>query len=238
MNMNTSVNHKNLSPQDHKKNDSRSNCSDQNPSNLRDTILLIMYSNAQVHDDPDLQRLQSKCNLHNTRQTNPALSTYIGSEARRINHMFICSQLIKSVTRSGSLSYLDGPQSKHWGLFADINPNTTHSGITFDKATHLSITLKTPQIRKSRIGWLSQINAQVLRGSQHGQANPEAVWHIYKASKVSDQKDSGKMGPRPRKTDRPCSEHNHKASETILMLPSTFKCGSLIQISGGCVTGK
>jgi hypothetical protein len=38
--------------------------------------------------------------------------------------MFGCSQLIKSITRSGSLSYLDGPQSDHRVLFADFNPNS------------------------------------------------------------------------------------------------------------------
>ena len=89
------------------------------------TILLMMDSNAQIHEDQDLQRLQAECDLHDLHHTNPAPSTYIGSEARRIDHMFGCSQLLKSVTRSGSLSYLDGPQSDHRGLFADINPNST-----------------------------------------------------------------------------------------------------------------
>ncbi|KAI2505070.1 hypothetical protein MHU86_9346 [Fragilaria crotonensis] len=82
-----------------------------------------MDSNAQLHDDIDLQRLQSKCGLHDLHQATPAPSTYIGSEDRRINHMLGCSQLIKHVKSSGSLSYLDGPQSDHRGLFVDIDPN-------------------------------------------------------------------------------------------------------------------
>ncbi|KAI2511593.1 hypothetical protein MHU86_2847 [Fragilaria crotonensis] len=87
------------------------------------TILLMMDSNAQLHDDIDLQRLQSECDLHDLHQATPAPSTYIGSEDRRIDHMFGCSQLIKHVKSSGSLSYLDGPQSDHRGLFVDIDPN-------------------------------------------------------------------------------------------------------------------
>lgn len=38
--------------------------------------------------------------------------------------MFGCSQFLQAMTRSGSLSYLDGPQSDHRGLFVDIDPNT------------------------------------------------------------------------------------------------------------------
>ena len=52
------------------------------------TILLMMDSNAQIHEDQDLQRLQTECDLHDLHHTNPAPSTYIGSEARRIDHMF------------------------------------------------------------------------------------------------------------------------------------------------------
>ena len=104
-------------------------------------------------------------------------------------------------------------------------------GTTFDKPRHLSTTLKTPQIRESRIGWsLSHSNAQVWRRSQHGRVNPEAVWHIHKAIKIPDQKVSGKMGPQPRKSNGPCQDHNHKILEVILMVPSTFKCRSHIQI--------
>ena len=39
--------------------DSRLYCSNQKPSTLRHTILLMMNSNARIHDNPDLQRLQT-----------------------------------------------------------------------------------------------------------------------------------------------------------------------------------
>ena len=45
------------------------------------TFLLMMDSNAQIHEDQDLHRLQTECNLHDLHQTIPAPSTYIGSEA-------------------------------------------------------------------------------------------------------------------------------------------------------------
>ena len=105
-----------------KVNDSRLNCSNHNPSTLCARNSIMMDSIAQIHNDPDLQWLQTECNLHNIHQTKPAPSTCIGSEAWPIDHMFGCSQLIKSVTCSGSLSYLDGPKSNHRGLFVDINP--------------------------------------------------------------------------------------------------------------------
>ena len=88
------------------------------------TILLMLDSNAQIQDDPDLQRLQTECDLHDLHQTNPAPSTYIGSESRRIDHMFGCSLLFQAVTRAASLSYLDGPQSDHRGLYVDVDPIT------------------------------------------------------------------------------------------------------------------
>jgi hypothetical protein len=88
------------------------------------TILLKLDSNAQIQDDPDLPRLQSECDLHDLHQTNPAPSTYIGSESRRIDHMFGCSLLFQAVTRAASLSYLDGPQSDHRGLYVDVDPTT------------------------------------------------------------------------------------------------------------------
>jgi hypothetical protein len=94
-----------------------------NLQQLGNTILLMLDSNAQIQDDLDLQRLQAECDLHDLHQINPAPSTYIGSEARRIDHMFGCSQLVKGVTRSGSLSYLEGPQSDHRGLFVDLDPS-------------------------------------------------------------------------------------------------------------------
>ena len=86
------------------------------------TILLMLDSNAQIEEDQDLQRLQMECDLHDLHRINLAPSTYIGSATRQIDHMFGCSQLLQAVTRSGSLSYLDGPQSDHRGIYVDVDP--------------------------------------------------------------------------------------------------------------------
>ena len=44
------------------------------------TDLLMMDSNAQIHEDQDLQRPQTECDLHNLHHTNPAPSTYVGEK--------------------------------------------------------------------------------------------------------------------------------------------------------------
>ena len=53
----------------------------------------------------------------------PAPSTYIGSENRRIDFVFGCRTIADQTTRAGTLSYSEGPQSDHRGLFVDISFN-------------------------------------------------------------------------------------------------------------------
>ena len=85
------------------------------------SILVMLDSNGQIQDDADLQQFISQCDLHDLHHSDPAPSTYIGSDHRRIDHMFGCSQTLGSLTAAGSLSYLDGPQSDHRGLFVDLD---------------------------------------------------------------------------------------------------------------------
>ena len=86
------------------------------------SVLVMMDSNGQLHDDKDIQQFLVNCDLADLHQQDPALSTYIGSSHRRIDHMFGCSQTVTSLSASGSLSYLEGPQSDHRGLFVDLDP--------------------------------------------------------------------------------------------------------------------
>jgi hypothetical protein len=91
------------------------------------SIILLLDSNAQITGDLDLQRLQQNRNLHDLHQKHPAPSTPstdVVSAACRIDHMFRCSKFLQAMTCSGSLSYLDGPQSDNRGLFVDADPNT------------------------------------------------------------------------------------------------------------------
>ena len=81
-----------------------------------------MDSNGQISDDSGIQRFMSECDLDDLHSETPAPSTYIGSTKRRIDHMMGCSTVKQSMTSSGSLSYIEGPQSDHRGLFVDLNP--------------------------------------------------------------------------------------------------------------------
>lgn len=84
--------------------------------------LIMMDSNGSLHDDTDLQRFTSECELIDLHERAPSPSTYIGSSHRRIDHIFGCPQVQQSLQSAGSLSYIDGPQSDHRGLFVDLNP--------------------------------------------------------------------------------------------------------------------
>ena len=86
------------------------------------SVLLMMDSNGQISDDEDLQTFISHCDLADLHQHSPAPSTYIGSSNRRIDHMLGCQQVLDSLQGSGSLSYIEGPQSDHRGLFVDLQP--------------------------------------------------------------------------------------------------------------------
>ena len=83
--------------------------------------LIMMDSNGSLGKDTDLQQFISKCDLTDLHASDPAPSTYIGSSHRRIDHIFGCPQVCQSLTSSGSLSYIDGPQSDHRGLFVDLD---------------------------------------------------------------------------------------------------------------------
>jgi hypothetical protein len=87
-------------------------------------ILLMLDCNGQLQDDTDLQQFVATCNLLDLHKSDPAPSTYIGSETRRIDYMLGCSNTAESLQAAGSLSYLDGPQSDHRGLFIDLNTTT------------------------------------------------------------------------------------------------------------------
>ena len=85
------------------------------------SILLMLDSNGTLEGDPDLSNLIQQCDLHDLHSINPSPSTFIGSNTRRIDHMLGCSTVLRCMTGSGSMSYLEGPQSDHRGLFVDID---------------------------------------------------------------------------------------------------------------------
>ena len=74
-------------------------------------------------DDPHLQDFIATCGLSDLHSLDPAPSTYIGSANRRIDFIFGCDEARRYVSRSGSLAYIEGPQSDHRSLYVDLTPD-------------------------------------------------------------------------------------------------------------------
>jgi hypothetical protein len=108
-------------------------------------IILMMDSNGQVEDDHDIQNFLATCDLHDLHSSDPAPSTFIGHESRRIDHIFGCSITTQAMQTSGSLSYLEGPQSDHRGLFVDLDTEK----ILGQKLSHSPIAVSTLRPLKS-----------------------------------------------------------------------------------------
>ena len=85
------------------------------------SILLMLDANSALSDDTELQELCKACALHDLHYSDPASSTYLYSDRRRIDYMLGCSKVLASAKRQGTLSYHEGPQSDHRSLFADLD---------------------------------------------------------------------------------------------------------------------
>ena len=85
-------------------------------------ILDMLDSNGRLEDDAELQQFLVENDLRDLHPAHPSPSTYIGSDTRRIDHMLGCPKVYSALAASGSLSYLEGPQSDHRGLFVDLDP--------------------------------------------------------------------------------------------------------------------
>lgn len=97
-------------------------------------ILLMLDANSDLSTDYSFSEFLSSSDLHDLHQSNSPPSTYIGSAHRRIDYMLGCSSLLKSSRRSGALSYFEGPQSDHRGLFADlVLPSLIHPSLCKEK---------------------------------------------------------------------------------------------------------
>ena len=83
-------------------------------------ILLMLDANATLADT-SFSDFAASCSLVDLHSSDPAPSTYIGSDTSRIDYMFGCVSLQSHITRSGTLSYTEGPQSDHRGLFVDLS---------------------------------------------------------------------------------------------------------------------
>ena len=83
----------------------------------------MLDANSTLESDRSFSDFVFSCGLHDLHSSDPAPSTFIGAENRRIDFMFGCDTVAQNLSRSGSLAYTEGPQSDHRSLFVDISPD-------------------------------------------------------------------------------------------------------------------
>ena len=83
----------------------------------------MLDSNGTLQEDIDLQNFVIQCELNDLHAHFPAPTTFIGATDRRIDHILGCQQVLAALASSGSLSFEEGPQSDHRGLFVDLHPH-------------------------------------------------------------------------------------------------------------------
>jgi hypothetical protein len=89
--------------------------------NQGNAILVMLDANDILSTNGSLAKWVGRLDLHDVHSSHPAPSTYLGSKTRRIDYMFGCTQIMGYIKASGTLSYLQGPQSDHRSLFVDID---------------------------------------------------------------------------------------------------------------------
>ena len=83
-------------------------------------VILMLDANATTTSDPQFASFIDNCSFNDLHSSAPAQSTYIGADDRRIDYVFGCSKALQYLDRSGTLSYTEGPQSDHRGLYVDL----------------------------------------------------------------------------------------------------------------------
>ena len=85
------------------------------------SIILMLDANSVLSNESQFRETMERLHLTDLHQHDPAPSTYIGAADRRIDYIFGCNRVVENTLASGTLSYLDGPQSDHRGLYVDVN---------------------------------------------------------------------------------------------------------------------
>ena len=78
-------------------------------------------NDATLESDKKFAQMLSECDLHDLHSSTPAPSTYMDACKRRIDFIFGCQQVVQSVIQQGTLSYYEGPQADHRGLYIDLD---------------------------------------------------------------------------------------------------------------------
>ena len=85
------------------------------------SILLMLDANSTLASDTSFRDMVQDLGLNDLHAADPASSTFIGKSDRRIDYMLGCQRTLDALSRQGSLSYFEGPQSDHRGLYVDLN---------------------------------------------------------------------------------------------------------------------
>jgi len=83
-------------------------------------IVVMLDANATMHSDTHFVDFLDHCTLFDFHANDPAESTYIGAESRRMDFILGCHHARQFLERSGTLAYNEGPQSDHRGLYVDL----------------------------------------------------------------------------------------------------------------------
>jgi hypothetical protein len=84
-------------------------------------IALMLDANGVINQEGQLGVMVERLQLYDLQIRDPAPSTYIGSPNRRIDYMFGCSRTRDAQMNSGTLSYIEGPQSDHGALYINMD---------------------------------------------------------------------------------------------------------------------
>jgi hypothetical protein len=105
-------------------------------------VVLMFDANEVLQSSGDFAGFLGRLDLYDIHHHNFAPSTYIGSSNRRIDYILASSKLRDFIKATGTLSYVDGPQSDHRGLFFDVhlagylsyNPNDNKHAPAYTRA--------------------------------------------------------------------------------------------------------
>ena len=91
-------------------------------------IIVMLDANATIDSDPAFADFIESCMLSDFHAEDPAPSTFIGAPNRRIDFILGCEQAKDMLRRSGTLGYIEGPQSDHRSLFVDLHIDFVSGG--------------------------------------------------------------------------------------------------------------
>ena len=84
-------------------------------------ILFMLDANSTLATDKRFREMILSHDLVDLHESAPAPSTYIAAPGSRIDYMFGCLRTQDALTRQGTLSYFEGPQSDHRCLYVDLD---------------------------------------------------------------------------------------------------------------------